>query len=156
MSRKREVELFVVDIFIAIFKIRTYSSHFLSAQELLNDSLHWDATIRQLEIIGEAIKHLLQNEQFQHSSPKYFKQIIDFRNVIAHAYFGINEEEVWNVLQDKIDPLSKDLKKLATDLYDLSEAFETTIDYDLKNKDEKLITYLQNLQKELKYARQPI
>lgn len=153
MSKKRDVELFVVDIFIAVFKIKTYSSNFSSAQELLNDSLHWDATIRQLEIIGEAIKNLLLNEQFQHSSPKYFKQIIDFRNVIAHAYFGINEEEVWNVLQDKIDPLSNDLKKLVINLYDLNEAFETTIDYDLKNRDKKLITYLKNLRKELKYAR---
>jgi len=146
MSKKRDVELFVIDIFIAIYKIKTYSSHFSSVQELLDNSMHWDATMRQLEIIGEAIKNLLLNEQFQHSSPKYFKQIIDFRNVITHAYFGINEEEVWNVLQDKIDPLSNDL----------NEAFETTIHYDLKNRDKKLTTYLENLQKELKYARQPI
>ena len=153
MSKKRDVELFIVDIFIAIYKIKAYSSTFSSPEELLNDSLYWDATIRQLEIIGEAIKNLLFNEEFQHTSPQYFKQIINFRNVIAHAYFGINEEEVWHVLQDKINPLFNDLKKVVIHLYDLDEAFETTIYYDLKNRNKKLTTYLKNLQKELQHAR---
>jgi len=153
MSKKRDVELFVLDIFIAIFKIKVYSSNFSSAQELLHDSLHWDAAIRQLEIIGEAIKNLLQTKQFHQSSPKYFRQIIDFRNIVAHGYFGIDEEEVWNVLQDKMDPLHNDLKRITINIYNLDEAFETTINYDLKNRDEKLKTYLKNLQKELNNAR---
>jgi len=153
MSKKRDVELFVLDIFISIFKIKAYSSSFLSAQDLLHDSLHWDATIRQLEIIGEAIKNLLQIKQFHQSSPKYFRQIIDFRNIVTHGYFGINEEEVWNVLQDKIDPLYNDLKKITIKIYTLDEAFDTTINYDLKDRDENLKIYLKNLQKELNNAR---
>ncbi len=153
MSKKRDVELFLVDIYIAIFKIKNYVSPFVNAQELLHDSLHWDATIRQLEIIGEAIKNLLLNKEFCQVSPKYFRQIVDFRNIVAHGYFGINEDEVWDVIHTKLDQLQNDLKQIIIAIYNLDEAFETTLYYDLKNQDTELKNYLKNLQKEFHDAR---
>ena len=150
MSKKRDLELFIVDIFIAIYRIENYTHSFRSAQELWQDSLHWDAVIRELEIIGEAIKNLLQDEHFFQLSPQYFRQIVNFRNIVAHAYFGIDEEEVWSVIQHKLHPLHNDLKLLSQTHFDLDEAFGTIIDYDLKNRDLALKNYLKKLHKEYK------
>ncbi|WP_458699915.1 hypothetical protein ACKGJI_08795 [Sulfurospirillum sp. 1307] len=50
----RNVELFILDVFISIYKIKTYTNSFEDGYDLQSSSLHWDATIRSFEIIGEA------------------------------------------------------------------------------------------------------
>lgn len=42
---KRDIEFYIVDIFIACDKIKRYSQKFEDAQELLYSDLEWDATI---------------------------------------------------------------------------------------------------------------
>ena len=93
---KREIEFYIVDIFIAIDKINRYSQKFNNAQELLHSDLEWDATIRELEIIGEATNVLLKSDILD----KEYRIIVDFRNQINHGYFGINENIVWDVIKN--------------------------------------------------------
>jgi uncharacterized protein with HEPN domain len=109
---KRGVELYILDIFIAIDKIRRYTAKFSSGSDLLCDELSWDATIRELEIIGEATKNLLQN--FILNDKKY-RRIVDFRNQINHGYFGIDEEIVWDVVNNKLYDYENDLNKIIID-----------------------------------------
>ncbi len=92
---KLEVELYIVDIFIAIDKINRYTQDISSAEQLLHNELEWDATIRELEIIGEATNNLLKANFLNDS----FRVVVDFRNQINHGYFGINEDMVWNVIK---------------------------------------------------------
>ncbi len=42
---------------------------FENGQQLQGNSLHWDATMRAFEIIGESLNHLLENEHFEKSAP---------------------------------------------------------------------------------------
>jgi len=109
---KRGVELYILDIFIAIDKIRRYTAKFSSGSDLLCDELSWDATIRELEIIGEATNNLLQN--FILNDKKY-RRIVDFRNQINHGYFGIDEEIVWDVVNNKLYDYENDLNKIIID-----------------------------------------
>ena len=53
---KRHPELFAVDILVAIGKIERYSEDFADAQEFSHDEKSFDATMRELQIIGEASK----------------------------------------------------------------------------------------------------
>ena len=92
---KREVEFYIVDIFIAIDKIDRYTQNILSAEQLLHSELEWDATIRELEIIGEATNSLLKANFLDNS----YRVVVDFRNQINHGYFGINENIVWDVIK---------------------------------------------------------
>lgn len=48
---KRDIALYIVDIFVAIDKIWRYTSRFSDAQEFLYSELSWDASIRELEIV---------------------------------------------------------------------------------------------------------
>ena len=102
---KRDISFYVVDIFIAIDKVDRYTKNFTNPQELLHDEMVWDATIRELEIIGEATKHLLKANII----PSSYRRIVDFRNQINHAYFGIDEKIVWDVVKDKLGIYRNDL-----------------------------------------------
>lgn len=110
MFKKRNFELFIVDLFVAIQKIKTYTSEFKTAEEFQYSSIHWDATIRELEIIGETLNKLLSNEFFNENSPKYFRKVVNFRNVIVHSYFGIDLNELWDVINSKLPILEDDLE----------------------------------------------
>ena len=89
MSKKqqRDIELFIVDIFVSIQKIKTYTKEFKNSQDFAHSGLHWDASIRQLEIIGEALNKLLKNDNFNLLAPSYFRKVVNFRNIIIHGYF---------------------------------------------------------------------
>ena len=105
---KRDIEFYLIDIFIAIDKIKRYTSKFSSANELLSNELYWDGVIRELEIIGEATKHLLNNELID----IYYRRVVDFRNQISHGYFGIDADIVWEVATKKLLNYEDDLKNM--------------------------------------------
>ena len=63
-KQQRDITLFIVDVFVAIVKTKEYVEPFDDEDEFRHSSLHWDASIRQLEVIGEALNHLLDDEYF--------------------------------------------------------------------------------------------
>ena len=137
MSKKsRDIELFIVDVFVTLEKIRQYTKDFSSADDFRHSNLHWDASIRQLEILGEALNHLLSDEKFSKHAPTYFRKIVNFRNVIVHEYFGIDEDEVWDVITNKLTLLQKDMKNISVEI-DISAAassvLDELVDEDIKN-----------------------
>ncbi len=83
---------------------------------LQNRTVHM-AVIRELEIIGEAVSKLSEN--FKNKYPAIpWRDIKDFRNILAHNYWSINLETVWNIidnpeklpdLKDKIQLCIKEL-----------------------------------------------
>ena len=146
MSKKqRDIELFIVDIFVAIKKASEYIKDFDDKEEFRQDSLHWDATIRQLEIIGEALNKLLEDESFSKLSPKYFRKVVNFRNIITHGYFGIDIDEVWNVLTLKLDMLNDDLKDIVQDNINLSIAIKSEIHEYEKLNDKAIVNFLKSI-----------
>jgi len=102
---KRDCSLYVVDILIAINKIERYTESFSTAQELLHSELQWDASIRELQLIGDAVNELIKLELLDRS----YRRVVDFRNQIVHAYFGIDEDIVWSVIHHKLPQISDNL-----------------------------------------------
>ena len=65
----------------------------------------------QFVVIGETISRL--NENFKNSQNQIpWQKIKDFRNIIAHDYFGIDPEEIWDIVNEKLLPLKKEIKKI--------------------------------------------
>jgi len=91
---KRIKELFLFDILIAIEKIKNYSAKFQNGLELKHDCKSWDAVIREFEIIGEATNNLIKIGYFSNNK----REIVNFRNVLIHEYFGIDEDEIWDII----------------------------------------------------------
>lgn len=141
-KKQRDLELFIVDIFVAIHKIRLYTKPFETAESLRYDSLHWDATIRELELIGEALNTLLGDDAFAKVAPTYFRKVVNFRNAISHGYFGIDENEVWKIIKNRLEPLMKDILVICDQSINLEIAINAQIvDYE-KLKDIQAVKYL--------------
>ena len=100
---KRFWELFLFDILVAILKIKEVAKNFRNAEELKRDFVAWDSVIREFEIIGEATGKLIKAGIL----PKEYQEIVDFRNLLIHHYFGIDAEEVWNVIQNDLESFAR-------------------------------------------------
>ena len=94
----RNPYLYLFDVLIAINKISRYIKNFQYASSLLHSELHWDGTIRELEIIGEATNNLIKHDILTNKH----RRIVDFRNQLSHAYFGIDEDMVWDIIKNKL------------------------------------------------------
>jgi len=98
----------------------TYIENFLTNKnkdDLYNDALIRFAVERQLEIIGEAANRLSEDIKLK-SSEIEWKRIIAFRNFLAHEYFGIDLELVWDIVSNKIPFLKILINKILDEVED--------------------------------------
>jgi uncharacterized protein with HEPN domain len=101
----------LLNIIDSIEKIKKYSSLFKSADDLFNESKSFDAIMMNFMIIGEISEKLSEDFKSSESHIDWFK-IRGFRNIIAHNYFGIDAEEVWQIIVNSLDDLEVNLRKI--------------------------------------------
>lgn len=106
---KREVKLYLQDIMDCIGKIERYVKD-LSFEEFKKDDMVIDAVVRNIEIIGEASNNIPQDTKEKFPDIKW-RKIINMRNIIAHEYFGVIVEIIWETIQKEIPQLKNALKK---------------------------------------------
>ncbi len=110
MSNKRNWRLYADDALECIQKIFSYTEG-LDQQSFENSSLTYDATLRNLEILGESIGNLPADiTETQAHIPWHF--ISGFRNRLAHGYFGIDNDIIWDIIENHLIPLEKALQAL--------------------------------------------
>lgn len=99
-------QLALMAILEAIGKIERFSAGFFSWQELKQDEKTYDACLMNFVIIGESVLRIEISFLESHPEMEWHK-IRGFRNLIAHDYFGIDAEEVWDIIQNKIPELKQ-------------------------------------------------
>ena len=109
---KRYDEIFLFDIYISILKIKNTASKFKTSQELKYNYMAWDSIIRDFEIIGEATNALIKKEIIS----KEYRGIVNLRNILIHHYFGIDADEIWDIIQNDLDDLEVYICKLITNI----------------------------------------
>lgn len=107
---KREPAILFEDIQTALEKIQRYVAGFNEAA-FLADEKTIDAVLRNLEILGEAVKQL-PNEWKQQRPTIRWSQIAGPRNRIVHDYAGVDLELVWNILQTSIPELVSQIDRI--------------------------------------------
>ena len=113
---KKDVDVFLVHITECIDKIESYTSR-MNKDAFLNDKKTQDAVVRNLEIIGEAVKNIPRS--FRDKHPKVpWKEIAGFRDVLIHMYFEVDVDAVYGVLE-------KDLPELKQMIDDIRHADES-------------------------------
>jgi uncharacterized protein with HEPN domain len=95
----RDERLLLSDIERSCAKVITWTSG-LTRDELLADEMRYDAVLRNLQIIGEAVKQLSAETRTRYPAVPW-QRIAGFRDVVTHAYFGIDEDIVWDIIQNK-------------------------------------------------------
>jgi uncharacterized protein with HEPN domain len=75
------------------------------------ERMRQDATLRKLEVIGQAVKNL--SEQTKSREPQIpWKQVAGMRDKVIHDYFGVNLEIVWGVIEKELPKLGRAIKAL--------------------------------------------
>lgn len=95
----------------AIDRINEYTSGYKSADEFNDDYRNFDATMMNFVVIGEMVEKLSEEFKLNHDNIDWVK-IKGFRNIVAHDYFGIDAEEVWQIIKNKIPALKTDIQCL--------------------------------------------
>jgi uncharacterized protein with HEPN domain len=84
----------------------------LSAEEYASNELVYDAVLRNLEHLGEATKQIPDEVRNRHPQLPW-RRIAGLRDVLAHAYFGLEHETIWQVVITSIPALSLQLEAVA-------------------------------------------
>jgi len=83
----------------------------LSLAEFEQNSMAYDATLRKIELIGEAAGNIPVD--IRALAPLIpWREIIATRNRVAHAYLGIDNDTIWSILQDELPALIKEIAAL--------------------------------------------
>jgi len=82
-----------------------------SHDDFNNDYRNFDATMMNFVVIGEKVDKISDELKRKHPEIEWTK-IKGFRNIVAHDYFGIDAEEVWQIIKNKIPTLESDIKSL--------------------------------------------
>ena len=106
----RSYTLYLEDIIESANNIQNYAGN-LSYQVLIGDRMRLDAIVRNFEIIGEASSKIPQDIRDKYPFIEW-RKIADLRNILAHEYFGIDYEIMWEIIKDKPPDLQKGIKTI--------------------------------------------
>jgi uncharacterized protein with HEPN domain len=106
----RDVDVYLEDILTAIERIQDYVRG-LDYAGFLRDGRTIDAVLRNLEVIGEAAKQI-PHDLRQRVHGVEWRKIAGMRDLIAHAYFDVDLEIVWDVVSTKLGPLESGVRLL--------------------------------------------
>lgn len=99
----RDPSLYLADIEESCRLILGYTAG-MSGEQFRADRKTVDAVIRNLEIIGEAVKHLPASTRSVRADVDW-RRIASLRGILIHAYFGVDLDIVWDVVTSKIEAL---------------------------------------------------
>lgn len=104
----------LLHIIDAISEIENYLQN-SDLETFVNNSMMFNATLRQLEIIGEASNHL--SEFVLNENPSIpWARIIGLRNLVIHEYFGVDDFTIWNIIKINLPVLKENIILLISEL----------------------------------------
>jgi uncharacterized protein with HEPN domain len=77
----------------------------------VNSGITYDATLRSLELIGEAATHIPPEIREQYSNIPW-RMMIATRNTLIHGYLGIDNDTLWSIIQTDVPEVLTELQKI--------------------------------------------
>jgi uncharacterized protein with HEPN domain len=106
----RDCRAYLEDIIEAASAAREFVAG-MDKDALAKDRRTRDAVVRNLEIIGEAVKKLPAQTKRGHAEVEW-KKIAGLRDILVHDYFGIDMDIVWDVVQNKLPVLTEQVQRI--------------------------------------------
>lgn len=106
----RDWKLRISDMLECIARIKEYTNE-ISFEQFQSDKKTIDAVLRNLEIMGEAVRYIPETVQERYSDLPW-AEIRAMRNIVAHEYFGVNLNIIWNTTQSNLPPIVTKLEEI--------------------------------------------
>jgi len=110
----RDYRLYLDDILKAAKRIEKYTRK-ITLENLKKDELITDGVVRNLEIIGEAAKNISKNIKNRYPDIEW-KKIAGLRDILAHEYFGIDIDVLWDIVKNKLPDLKKRVSRISKEI----------------------------------------
>lgn len=110
MSDQREWHFYIRDMLEFAEKVMLYTAG-LDQDRFVNSGLTYDATVRNLELIGEAATHVPDDIKENYSQIPW-RLIVATRNRLIHGYLGIDQDTLWSIIQTDIPSLHIQLAEI--------------------------------------------
>jgi len=109
-TNPREWRFYVTDMIKFAENVISYTNGF-DQTRFENSGITYDATIRNLELIGEAATHIPQHIREEYPGIMW-RMIIATRNQLIHGYLGIDNDTLWSIIQADVPELLIQLQKI--------------------------------------------
>lgn len=109
----RNWKIRIADILDCIVKIQRYTKGY-TFDDFQDDDKTIDSVLRNLEIIGEAARHVPAEIRAQHSDLPWV-EMLTMRNIVIHEYHGVNLRIIWQTVKEDLPPLLPRLKRILED-----------------------------------------
>lgn len=109
--QERDWQLYISDMQRAGTKVLTFTQG-LTQSDFVSDPLVYDATLRNLELIGEAARNVPNEVREAHPEIQW-RLVIATRNQLIHGYLGLDDDIVWSIIRDDVPLLLSELAKIA-------------------------------------------
>ena len=106
----RNYSLYLQDIAEAIDRIQLYLEG-VARDEFETNQMRLDAVIRNLQIIGEAVKKIPDSIQKKYPNIPW-QEIAGLRNRVTHAYFNVDINIIWDVVQSELPILKPQVQRI--------------------------------------------
>ena len=106
----REWRLYVSDMKACCQRVAEYTAG-LSREDFESRRLVYDATLRNLELLGEAARNV--PDEARALAPDIpWRRIVGVRNILIHGYLGIDNDIIWDIVSNELASLLPSLEKL--------------------------------------------
>ncbi|MGQ0836000.1 MAG: HepT-like ribonuclease domain-containing protein [Gammaproteobacteria bacterium] len=106
----REWRMFLGDMREACDRILAYSDE-LGRDTFDHHGIAYDAIVRNIELPGEAARHVPAEVRGRCAEIEWTK-IVALRNILVHGYFGIDDDILWDVVQNRVPQLRSAIQEL--------------------------------------------
>ena len=107
----RDYRLYLDDMLEAIDRVHRYVGD-RTFEDLAQDELRIDGVVRNLELLGEAAKHLPHDLRDRHPAVPW-RALTGLRDILAHQYFSLNLPILWDLIHNELPQVSSALKAIA-------------------------------------------
>lgn len=111
----RSWQLFLRDMLEAARKVIRYTEG-RQVDTFAGDDMAYDATLRNLEILGEAAKQIPEDIRDHHPAVDW-RGIAGLRDVLSHAYFALDDATLWKIVRHDVPELVKHLEEIESELH---------------------------------------
>ena len=113
MSEKSDL-IFIQYILESTNAVMNFSKN-ISKDELISNRFKRNAIVREIEIIGEAVKNISEDLKNKHKEVEW-KEIVGTRDKMIHHYFGVDVNIILNIIKKDIPILERQMKKIMDEL----------------------------------------